>query len=186
MYWFLIPLIIGFLSNLASSFTGFYSEKWGRQTGTFLTILLRDIFGIPVWAIGFLLAVRDSGELLYMTGFGVNATGWTLIAVGGIIIIAALLSIRLRAAAPSSGDTLVDTGMYSFVRHPIHCGTFLEFAGLFVLWPSFTVGTAALIGTVWIIFQSRFEERDLKMRIEGYEKYMKKVPGFIPLLRKKL
>ena len=31
MYWFVIPLILGFISNVASAFTTFYSEKWGEN-----------------------------------------------------------------------------------------------------------------------------------------------------------
>lgn len=181
MYWFLFFLILGFACNLASSFTGYYSEKWGRQTGTFITILLRDIFGIPVWALGFLLAVRDSGKLLYNSTLPVTLTGWILIIAGGIIIITALVSIRVRAAAPSEGDSLVDTGIYSVVRHPIHCGTFLEFTGLVILWPSLTVGIAFILGTIWIFIQSKAEERDLKKRIHGYAEYMERVRGFMPL-----
>ncbi len=46
MYWFLILLIQGFISNLASAFTTSFSEKWGKKTSTFLTVILSDINGI--------------------------------------------------------------------------------------------------------------------------------------------
>jgi protein-S-isoprenylcysteine O-methyltransferase Ste14 len=180
MYYFLIPLITGFISNLASAFTTMYSDKWGKQTGTFATILLRDIFGIPVWAIGFVMAIKESAGLLYRASFLSQLSGWIIIAIGCIIIVTALFNIRIKAAAPSTKDPLVQTGIYSMVRHPIHCGTFLEFAGLFVLWPSLTVCLAWIIGTVWIFFQSLFEEQDLIKRIPEYRVYMKKVPRFIP------
>ncbi len=65
MYWFVIPLILGFSSNVASTFTTLYSEKWGKARGTLLTFILRNITGIPVWAIGFVLAIRESAGLLY-------------------------------------------------------------------------------------------------------------------------
>jgi protein-S-isoprenylcysteine O-methyltransferase Ste14 len=179
MYYFLIPLIIGFISNLASASTTKYSEMWGKQTGTFITIILRDILGIPVWAIGFVLAIKESSGVLYPSSFLSQITGWVIITVGAIIIIA-LISIRVKAAAPSTGDSLVKSGIYSLVRHPIHCGTFLEFLGLLVLWPSPEVGTAVLLGIIWILFQSRFEEKDLIKRIPDYKKYMEEVPRFIP------
>jgi len=184
MFGFLIPLIAGFTSNLASAFTGIYSERWGNKTGTFITILLRDIFGIPLWAYGYVLAIQADSLLLFPSSLLSIIAGWLTVACGGIIIIIAILSIRMKAAAPSAGDTLVNKGIYSLVRHPIHCGTFLEFAGLLILWPTINVAIAFLAGTVWIYFQSWFEERDLLKRIPGYADYMKSVNRFIPFPRK--
>ena len=180
MFYFLIPLLIGFCLNLASAFTFYYTEKWGKQTGTFITILLRDIFGIPLWAIGFLFAIRESEELLFARTLFTGISGWVILSAGGLIILIALISIRKKAAAPATGDSLVNSGLYSYIRHPIHAGTFLEFAGLFILWPSLAVGIASLTGTVWILFQSRFEEMDLQKRIPGYSEYMHNTPPFFP------
>src|SRR4030043_229723 len=119
MYWFLILLIPGFISNLASAFT------------------------------------------------------------------TTLVSIRSKAAAPSTEDTLVNKGIYSMIRHPIHSGTFLEFAGILILWPSLQVSIACAVGVLWIILQSRFEEKDLIKRIPEYRDYMNQVPRFFPSLMKK-
>jgi protein-S-isoprenylcysteine O-methyltransferase Ste14 len=180
MYYWLILLILGFGSNLASAYTTTYSEKWGEKTGTFITIILRDVFGIPVWAVGFVLAIKESVGVLYRSSVLSQVGGWFIMAVGAIIIIIALITIRARAAAPSTSDTLIKSGLYSLVRHPIHCGTILEFAGLFILWPSVKVGIAVLIGFLWIYFQSKLEERDLLRRIFDYKKYMEDVPRFFP------
>ena len=180
MCFFLIPLILGFTSNLASAFTTKYSEKWGKRTGTFVTIILRDVLGIPVWAIGFVLAIKEPSALLYKASLLSQITGWLLISLGCIIIIIALVSLRMKAAAPSTQDNLINTGIYSMIRHPIHDGTFLEFAGLFILWPSLNVGIAVVLGILWIYFQSRFEEKDLIIRIPEYQNYMKQVPRFFP------
>jgi protein-S-isoprenylcysteine O-methyltransferase Ste14 len=184
MYWFLIILIPGFISNLASAFTTTFSEKWGRKTGTFITIILRDVTGIPLWAVGFVMAIRTSSELLYSISLPVKIIGWLIVAAGAVIITLALVSIRLKAAAPSTGDNLVNKGIYSMVRHPIHSGTFLEFAGLFILWPSLQVGIASAVGVLWILLQSGFEEKDLIKRMPEYSDYMKQVPRFLPSLFK--
>jgi protein-S-isoprenylcysteine O-methyltransferase Ste14 len=149
----------------------------------FLTILLRDIFGIPVWATGFLLAIRENEDLLYEGYFLSLVAGWTLVSAGAVLIIASLISIRLKAAVPSAGDKLVSSGTYSVVRHPIHCGTFLEFVGLFLIWPSLNLAISAVIGIIWIVLQSRLEERDLLKRIPEYKAYKNQVPAFIPLYR---
>jgi protein-S-isoprenylcysteine O-methyltransferase Ste14 len=180
MYWFLFFLIPGFISNLASAFTTTFSERWGIKTGTFITVILRDITGIPLWAIGFVMAIRESSRLFYKISLPVQIIGWIIMATGAVIIVIALVSIRLKAAAPSTGDSLVSKGIYSMVRHPIHSGTFLEFAGLFILWPSLQVGIASVIGVFWILLQSKFEEKDLIKRIPEYKEYMSKVPRFLP------
>jgi len=183
MYYFLIPLILGFASNLASAFTTAYSNKWGMKTGTVITFLLRNIFGIPVWAVGFVMAVNQSEELLFRLSGAGRIIGWIIIAAGAVIIIIALFSIRTKAAAPAIGNELVCTGIYSLIRHPIHSGTMLEFIAIFILRPSVYVGIACITGFLWIYLQSRFEERDLFLRIPGYRDYMKQVPRFIPIIK---
>jgi protein-S-isoprenylcysteine O-methyltransferase Ste14 len=180
MYLFLIPIISGFISNLASAFTTTYSEKWGKQTGTFITIVLRDVLGIPVWAIGFVMAIREPAVLLFPSSEFSQIAGWFVITVGSIFIIIALVGLKIKAAAPSTEDKLVKTGIYSRVRHPIHSGTALEFAGIFVFWPTLFVGIAVIIGFIWIYLQTRLEEKDLVRRLPDYKKYMKDIPRFFP------
>jgi protein-S-isoprenylcysteine O-methyltransferase Ste14 len=185
MYWFVVPLILGFTSNVASTFTMVYSEKWGKARGTLLTFILRNITGIPVWATGFLLAISESAGLLYSVSLLAQITGWLLIVAGAVIIVIALVSIRIKAAAPSLGDTLIKKGIYSIIRHPIHSGTSLEFIGLFILWPSFPTGIASFLGFIWIVIQTKFEEQDLIKRIPEYSDYLKQVPRFFPSLSRK-
>lgn len=182
MYWFVIPLVLGFTSNAVSAFTSLYSEKWGKFRGRILTIVLRDITGIPVWAIGFVMAIRESEGFLYRISLLTQITGWLLIISGAVIIVIALFSIRIKAAAPATGDTLVNKGIYSVVRHPIHSGTFLEFVGLFILQPCLQTGLASFIGCIWIFIQTKFEEQDLIKRIPGYSDYLEQVPRFFPSL----
>jgi protein-S-isoprenylcysteine O-methyltransferase Ste14 len=182
MFWFLIPLIIGFSSNAASAFTALYSEMWGKKQGTLLSFVFRNIFGIPVWATGFVMAIRESSGFFFRDSLMAQITGWLLIIAGAVIILIALVSIRMKAASPSTGDSLVNKGIYSIIRHPIHSGTFLEFAGIFILHPSLQIGMATLLGCIWIFFQTKFEEQDLLKRIPEYGDYLKQVPRFFPSL----
>lgn len=182
MHYYLIPLILGFVTNLASAFTTYYSKKLGKRKGTAITFLLRNILGIPVWATGCLLAARETAGLLFQTSLFSQITGWSLISLGGITIIIALGTIRLKAAAPATDDNLIRTGIYARVRHPIHSGMVLEFTGIFFVWPTIHVCIASCIGLLWIYLQSWFEEKDLMMRIPEYTEYMKDVPRFLPRL----
>jgi protein-S-isoprenylcysteine O-methyltransferase Ste14 len=180
MYWFLVPLVIGFIFNCASALTTFYSRRWGERRGALVTVVLRDILGIPVWAIGFALAARAKAPFIFARTAVTNTCGIILIIAGCAIIIYALVAIRSKAAAPSLTDTLVRKGPYAHVRHPIHSGTFLEFAGLFLLKPTVPVAVACVLGTIWIFVQTILEEHDLLQRIPAYREYLVEVPRFVP------
>jgi protein-S-isoprenylcysteine O-methyltransferase Ste14 len=180
MFLFLVMLTIGFICNLASAFTSVYSAKWGERIGTFVTVLLRDVFGIPVWGLGFILAASAASPLLFTPVLWAAAAGWLLITAGALVIVIALATIRIRAAAPTARDALAKSGLYARVRHPIHTGTILEFLGILLVRPSRTVAMACALGLVWVLLQTRFEEWDLLRRIPGYRGYMERVPRFIP------
>jgi protein-S-isoprenylcysteine O-methyltransferase Ste14 len=183
MYLFLIPLLIGFVCNTASAFTTAFSKRWGQSRGSLITFILRNILGIPVWALGYLLAVQTSATLFFETTPTSKVIGWLFIIAGGAIILIALISIRARAGAPSVSDSLVRTGLYKRVRHPIHAGTILEFAGIFLLFPTQAVALACGLGVVWVMIQTKCEEHDLMQRLPEYREYMHQVPRFLPRLR---
>lgn len=185
MYLFLVPLVLGFAFNLVSAFTAAFSRRWGERRGSIVTVILRDVLGIPIWAIGFVLAARAPSPILLVSTIVTDIVGWSMIIAGCVIILIALVTIRLRAAMPSTQDVLVQTGMYAYARHPIHTGTCLEFAGLVLLIPTQTVALACAFGIVWILIQTRLEEFDLLQRLPAYREYMRRVPRFLPRVRTK-
>ena len=71
------------------------------------------------------------------------------------------------------------------MRHAIHPGTLLESAGLCLVWPSLAVALACGLWVLWVVLQTRLEERDLLLRLPGYHAYMQRVPRFVPRLRAK-
>ncbi|MBN2085521.1 MAG: hypothetical protein JW748_09895 [Anaerolineales bacterium] len=177
---FLPMLLLGFSCNLASAFTSVYSKKWGDRKGMLVTVLLRDVFGIPVWGLGFVLAALTGSVMLFQPTVFSAIAGWLLIAAGAAVIVIALATIRRRAAAPTARDALAETGIYARIRHPIHSGTVLEFLGILLVRPSAALALACGLGLVWVLLQTRFEEWDLVRRIPGYREYMDRVPRFIP------
>ncbi len=180
---FLVPLLIGFAFNLASAFTAAYSRRWGERRGTWTTVILRDVLGIPVWALGVVMAFRAPSPFIFPPSPAIRIPGIALVSIGAVIIIIALVSIRIRAAAPSSRDALVQSGLYGLIRHPIHSGTILEFVGLWLFKPTVTVAVAGALGILWVLLQSRLEEKDLVQRLPAYREYMGRVPRFVPRFR---
>jgi protein-S-isoprenylcysteine O-methyltransferase Ste14 len=177
---FLIPLLLGFALNAASAFTAAYSRRWGERGGRWASFVLRNILGIPLWAMGLGFAVQTPSTMLVAPNLIMNIMGWLLIVAGGMVILWALGFLGKRAAAPSMRDTLVMHGAYAHVRHPIHSGTFLEFAGLWLLRPTVAVAVASALGVVWLLVQTRLEEIDLVERIPAYRGYKERVPRFVP------
>jgi protein-S-isoprenylcysteine O-methyltransferase Ste14 len=175
-----VLLGVGFSFNILSTYTALFYRKFGDKKGPILSILFRDVLGIPVWAAGFCLAaIIPSSDLLPRTLL-VSVVGWISVAIGGAVIVAALVTIRRRSLAPTTKDALAESGLYARVRHPIHSGTFLEFLGLFVIRPSVTIGLACALGVIWVLIQTICEERDLLQRIPEYRDYMNRVPRFFP------
>lgn len=185
MFLFLIPLLIGFACHLASAFTAEWSRRWGAQVGTRVTIVLRDVLGLPVWAAGFALAAAAPAARLLPQAAGLALAGWVLAGAGGLVILAALSSLRARAAAPSVNDTLVERGLYAHLRHPIHAGALLEFTGLALILPTLSMAVACALGVGWLVLQTRCEERDLLQRLPAYREYRQRVPAFLPRLKGK-
>ena len=179
-YIFILPLLIGFIFNWASAFTAAFSRRWGEKWGSRLSFIFRNILGIPVWAIGLALAVRTRSTKWFPPGAASDVAGWGLISAGCGIILLGLKAIRWRAAKPSMRDELVQEGIYAYIRHPLHAGTFLEIAGLWLLRPTSAVAVACGFWLVWVLVQTRLEEIDLVQRIRGYREYMNRVPRFVP------
>ena len=115
----LISLLLGFAFDSASAFTAAFSRRWGEKRGPWVTFVLRNLLGIPLWVIGLGLAVRSPSPVLFAAPRLLEALGWVLLVAGCGVQLLALASIRGRAAKPSIADALVDHGVYGHIRHPI-------------------------------------------------------------------
>ncbi len=177
---FLIPLLLGFVINGASAFTTAFSRRWGEQRGSAVTLILRVGLGMPLWIVGLALAMRAPAPALAATGGIADVLAWSLILAGSGVMTAALFSLRMRAALPSTHDQLAETGLYAHVRHPLYSGMLFVFMGLALYRPTLPAGLACFLGLLWIHVQARLEEYDLTQRLPGYADYMRRVPRFWP------
>jgi len=107
-------------------------------------------------------------------------------AVGTVLLIIAIVLVfeALREntfAAPvvkmqkERGQTVVSTGMYGVVRHPMYAGALLLFVGAPLLLSSAWGLIISLLLIVTIAVRSIGEEAMLKQELEGYSDYMKRV-----------
>ncbi|ABB57264.1 methyltransferase family protein [Synechococcus elongatus] len=82
--------------------------------------------------------------------------------------------------APHAESTLVQTGIYAWIRHPLYSGLMIGSLGWAIaLWSlSQAAVSLALIGV--LIGKARLEERWLRDRYSDYVDYQTRVKAFIP------
>ena len=111
--------------------------------------------------------------------FWLRTTGTVLLIISIVLVFEALRENTFAAPVvkmqKERGQTVISTGMYGVVRHPMYAGALLLF-----------VAAPLLLGSVWgliisllliatIAGRSIGEEAMLKQELEGYRDYMKKV-----------
>lgn len=85
--------------------------------------------------------------------------------------------------APKAGSSLVTTGIYARVRHPLYAATLALALGWMLWWlsPLTLLLTLALAGLLHL--KVRFEEASLRRHFPGYADYARRVPRYFPKFR---
>ncbi len=109
-----------------------------------------------------------------VSGFG----GVTLL-IGFAIVIVAIyqnaFALPTVEDQTERGQTLVDTGLYSVVRHPLYLGMLLFFAGLALWLESYGGLVAVSVLLAVLLARTVVEEKTLKRTLQGYTEYMETV-----------
>jgi protein-S-isoprenylcysteine O-methyltransferase Ste14 len=111
--------------------------------------------------------------------------GAVLLALGLVLALRGLLDLRdalTPLAHPRDGASLVDTGSYRLVRHPIYGGIIVGAAGygLLMASPLTLAGAAMLLG--FFRLKSAREERWLEARYPGYAAYRARTRRLVPFV----
>jgi protein-S-isoprenylcysteine O-methyltransferase Ste14 len=89
------------------------------------------------------------------------------------------------SVVPKQQHTLVTTGPYAWVRHPLYSTFLVEALGISLLMSNWFVATMA--GFLWalLVYRTRQEEEKLIERYgDAYRQYMNRVGRFFPRTRK--
>ena len=110
---------------------------------------------------------------------------WGSILLGGAV---ALAGLALRAAASghiTKNSALTTTGPYAYTRNPLYLGSVLLAAGFALAARSWWIALALVLmfALVYLPVVSG-EEAYLRSRFPEFEDYMRRVPRFLPRLRK--
>jgi protein-S-isoprenylcysteine O-methyltransferase Ste14 len=119
--------------------------------------------------------------------FGVSVFGATLLLAGFGIMVVTLYQNAFAAAIVKDqadrGQVVIDSGLYSRVRHPFYVGVVLFFIGLALWLESYAGVLAVSLVFASLVARIHAEEKALRNTLPGYTEYMNKVryrlvPGF--------
>lgn len=160
------------MNNRPTWWKGARGEWYVVAQGLILALVAlgpRTAFGLPDWP----------HPLVVMTA------GLILLVLGAVAAIAAALHLGPNLTPlphPKDHATLVESGLYGVVRHPIYCALILIAVG----WALFVQGwlTLAYAAVLFVFFdiKSRREEVWLMARFPAYAAYRRRVRKLIPFV----
>lgn len=126
----------------------------------------------------------------YSTFLNQYIPSWVRIPVGIILIILAsylaVTGLYLVFGKKRAKPVVIREGAFRIIRHPIYLSEIILYLGLLTLSISLAALVIWIVGIVFLHYISRHEEKLLIARFgEEYKKYMRDVPMWIPLLRRK-
>lgn len=117
------------------------------------------------------------------SGFAILKIGLYIAVFGGIIIILALLQLNKNLSpfpTPKNNTTLLQNGLYKYIRHPIYTGIILLFTGYSLSQNSFYKLGISLLLVILFYFKSNYEELRLEQKFPDYKLYKSKTGKFFP------
>lgn len=149
---------------------------WGYlvvQAGLFALLAFgpRTVNGMSEWSLRFALLGSVAGSVLLASGF--------ILATTGVIHLGKNLT---PLPIPKNSATLIVTGAYRLVRHPIYSGIICMAFG-WGLWVNswLTIGYALML-FIFFDVKSRYEECLLEEKFPEYTSYRKRVKKLLPFM----
>lgn len=130
-------------------------------------------------AIG-IAAPLGSGQWPKAASGSIGSITFLYAAWTGLSAVVRLGRNRTPLPAPRPGSTLVTTGIYGRIRHPLYAAMMAMGIGWACFWSS---GIALGLAFAFIPFlhaKARFEERLLCARFDNYRGYAARVPRYVP------
>jgi protein-S-isoprenylcysteine O-methyltransferase Ste14 len=113
--------------------------------------------------------------------------GWILFIAGIALILLTVLTLRKKHT-----ESVIWSGVFSVVRHPLYLGSIFLFLAMPCFLPYWIMFILAVVNAIYIYWSMLNEEqKNIKKFGDEYERYLQSVPrvnlfaGFIRLLRSK-
>lgn len=140
-----------------------------------------DRFILPIMTVFFVgsIVVAALGHRYgwYKLPLGISIVGTIMVNLGEIFMQLATTqnAFASKILDINQGQTLIDTGLYAHVRHPLYSGSLL----MMLFWP-IALGSLwglplSILACVSIVVRIKFEEEMLLKGMEGYAEYRERV-----------
>lgn len=150
------------------------SESFSRRGG--LWVIGQTILMVAIIALG--IAFRGQWQSIASW-----IAGAVLLMVGGYLGIAGVHALGKNRTAfprPLAEASLVRTGVYGLVRHPLYASVILTTVAWSLLWRSGPALLAAVVMAIFLNAKANREERWLRDKFSEYADYQKRVSRLIP------
>ena len=129
-------------------------------------------------------APKLDGRNFFRSGIKGCAGGLFCIVGLGFVVLGSIALGRNLSPFPKPKEkgTLVESGIFSVVRHPIYSGFSLAAFGWSLLWNSIAALIAALLLLAFFDIKARREERWLEEKFTEYAAYRSRVKKLIPFV----
>ena len=140
-----------------------------------------DKFIMPVLGVGFIgaliLPAFDHRYGWSSIPFMVEMVGLVLSNAGMVIMDIVMLqnAFASKLLDIKEGQTIIDSGMYARVRHPLYSGASLMILTLPIALGSWWGVLPAVIGVLSLVLRIQFEEEMLVKGMDGYREYQTRV-----------
>ncbi len=131
----------------------------------------------------------DAGRFNWSGDFhrGLYATGIVLILAGEVLFFSAQKQNNffssLTRIQKERGHTVIDSGPYSFVRHPAYLGNILTAAGIPLILGSFWGFIPCFLSIIATVIRTYLEDKTLQEELPGYTDYTGKTKyRLLPLI----
>ena len=111
---------------------------------------------------------------------------WVLLLGSAILPVLGFRLLRTVGAPRGSVEdttTLVTTGVYRYIRHPLYCSLLLGIWGAFLKRPSQLAASVAAVGSIFTVATAKIEERTNLTKFGAkYQVYRSRTKMFVPFI----
>ncbi len=138
------------------------------KTKDFLLVTIQFIL-LTIFYIPFFSNVFQAPLIIKYVGAIVSILGFSII----LIAILQLNKNLTPFPTPKENGSLINTGLYKYVRHPIYSGIFMAAIGIAFYTGSYWQLLISFILLILFYYKSKYEESLLMEKYNEYENYIK-------------